>query len=662
MIIFSNIRKSFGKRTLLNEISFHVFPGERVGLVGPNGVGKSTIFKLINGEISEEKGQITIRKGARIGHLKQQFLESDFKSSIIQYTTKGVSHLDKISKQITKLEDQLHTINNDQEASDKILVRIGNLQTEYEHIGGYRLQNLAETALCGLGFQMKELSRPMQEFSGGWRMRAELARVLVSDPDLLLLDEPTNYLDLPAIEWLHDFLKSFGGTMILVSHDRFLLNSMVNITLELFQGKITKYPGNYDYYTKIRNERNHQLLAAKKNQDAKRDKMERVIERFRTKATKAAQAKSMMKKLDKLEEINAPEKQITGANIRLIDPPRCGQNIVELIDVSKSYDSKSWIYKDINLSVINGEKIGVVGTNGMGKTTLLRILAEELEIEKGKRRQGHNVEIGYHSQDYLETMNPQDNVFKIARSANTTISDSEVRSILGSFGFHGEDVQKTVEVLSGGEKVRLSLSKQLLNPPNFLLLDEPTTHLDIPSRIGLENALVQFKGTLCIVSHDIEFIRNVANIIYEVSPAGLKKYFGNYEYYREKKKNELGEEKRLNTQVKDDGKHQSTPKQKTNETAAEKKARKRREAEERQRQRGFVKPLKSKLEEIERKLAILERQEKELSANYQQDLSQEKIAEINKTVQENSYNQNILMKEWEKLSAELEKTSANLPQ
>ncbi len=660
MVIFTNVRKSFGKQNVLNDVSFHVFPGERVGLVGPNGMGKSTIFRIINNEITPDKGEIRLRKGARIGHLKQQFQPAELGRSVADYTTTGVRRLHALSGKIAAIEDRLAAGNLKAADRTKALDRLGTLQTQFEQAGGYSVHNAAETALCGLGFRMKDLTRPISEFSGGWRMRAELARVLISDPDLLLLDEPTNFLDLPAIEWLHDFLKTFAGTMILISHDRYLLNAMAAVTFELFNGRIERYPGAYEYYVKTREERNVQRLAAKKNQDQKREKMERVIERFRTKATKASQARSMMKKLEKMEEIEAPSQDITGAGIRLIDPPRCGPNIVELTDASKTYDGTNWVYRDINITVNNGEKIGVVGTNGMGKTTLLRILAGHLPIEVGKRRQGHNVVIGYHSQDYLETMNPADTVFAVAKQANPALSEAEIRRILGSFGFHGDDVSKTVEVLSGGEKVRLSLARQLLNPPNFLLLDEPTTHLDIPSRIALQDALGRFTGTVCLVSHDITFIRQVADVIYEVSESGLTKYFGDYAYYRRKKKEEA---ETVNTPGPSSPARGDTPQQtspRASETAAEKKARKRLEAQQRQKRNKVLKPLQQKLGKIERQLNLLEKREAEISLRFEDDLDAAALQQINQELQRNAFDQNQLLKEWETLSAELEVLQAEL--
>ena len=322
MLQFSSVRKSFGKKNILNDLSFHIHPGERVGMVGPNGAGKSTIFRILTNQISPDKGDYSIGKNLTLGHLKQQIENSAKSKTIIDYTQQAIPRLQEIEHSIDKAEHVLADSEATQEEQNKALDRLGRLQTEFEELGGYNIKNLAETALSGLGFTVEDFHRPMQEFSGGWQMRAELARVLIATPDILLLDEPTNYLDVPAIEWLQEYLKTYRGTMLLISHDRYLLNLLTNVTIEIFSGKATRYEGNYDKYVKMREERNMHLEAAYKNQQAKKEKLESFINRFKAKATKASQAQSRMKELEKMEEIDAPIAAIRGAKIRLTEPTR----------------------------------------------------------------------------------------------------------------------------------------------------------------------------------------------------------------------------------------------------------------------------------------------------------------------------------------------------
>ena len=374
----------------------------------------------------------------------------------------------------------------------------------------------------------------MSTFSGGWKIRAELARVLVSRPDILLLDEPTNYLDVPAVEWLKDFLRGFSGTLLLVSHDRYLLNSLTSVTLEVMGGMVTRYPGNYQKYIVDRETRHDQLQAQQKNIERKREQLERFVDRFKYKATKAAQAQSRIKQLDKLEDVEIPQMFFKRPKITLPVPPRSGNDVVAIQDASFSYDGKRNIFEHLDLRIERGDKAAFVGLNGMGKTTLLRLISGKLALTSGKLVIGHGVAIGYQSQDFTETMDPDKTIYETVRAAAVDQSEGELRNLLGGFGFPGETIEKYVKVLSGGEKVRLALARLLLRPNNFLILDEPTTHLDIYAREALEDALRNYQGTLCLVSHDITFVRNLATTIYELSPGKITRYYGNYDYYREK--------------------------------------------------------------------------------------------------------------------------------
>jgi ATP-binding cassette, subfamily F, member 3 len=665
MLQFNSVRKSYGKKHILNDLSFHIFPGERVGMVGPNGAGKSTIFKILTNQISPDKGDYSIRKNMSLGHLKQQIEESAKTMKVIEYTEMAIPRLQEIEHSMSKAEHILADSEASKEDQSKALDRLGVLQTEFEELGGYNIRNLAETALSGLGFSVSDFERPMQEFSGGWQMRAELARVLIASPNILFLDEPTNYLDVPAIEWLQEYLKSYKGTMLLISHDRYLLNLLSQVTIEIFNGKATRYEGNYDAYVKAREERNMHLGAAYKNQQAKKEKLESFINRFKAKASKASQAQSRMKELEKMEDIDAPMQAMKGAKIRLGEPSRCSPVLIELESMGKSYDGDRWIYRDISVELHNGEKIGIVGTNGMGKTTLMRIMAGDLPFEEGERKQGHNVLMGYHSQDYTQTMAPELTVYETAKEVASKTPEAQVRNLLGSFGFFGDDILKQVQVLSGGEKVRLSLAKLLLNPPNLLLLDEPTTHLDIQSREALQDALKDFKGTVCLVSHDIEFLRAVSEQIYEVSPKGFRKFHGDYEYYRSKlieeaDGKEIIQEKNTSSPVVKKEKKEKKVKlevkkeEVVSETSAERKERKRREAENRKKLGKSKGPLEKKVATLEAKIAELEEVEEGLVAQFNEDLVGEKFKEVNSQLMKVSHEKEEVEAEWELASTELE--------
>jgi ATP-binding cassette subfamily F protein 3 len=534
MIDFQNVYKSFGSQEILSDVSFRINKNERVGFVGPNGAGKSTVFSIITEETHADKGEIHIPGDARIGYLHQHLSNKSTERHLVDYVSDAVAEINELRQEIHRQEAQYRESKSETE-KEKLLNRIGHLQSRFEQLGAYELRVKAEAALSGLGFQTEDFSRPLSTFSGGWQMRANLARTLIANPDILLLDEPSNYLDVPAIEWLQKYLRSFNGTLLLVSHDRYLLQSITNITLEINGGMVTRFPGDYDFYVRERDNRNQQLEAAKKNQDRQREQMEKNIERFRAKNTKAAQAQSWMKKLDKLEDIKVPQKLNYSGTISIPKPPHCGSEIIRLENAGLSYDGEKWILKKIELTLNRGDKIGIVGYNGMGKTTLLRILSGQKDASEGKRLLGHKVVIGYQAQEFSEILPENSSAYDIVKNAAPEGSgDKEVRGTLGNFGFSGDSVHKPCSVLSGGEKIRLAFARIFINPPNFLILDEPTTHLDIAARETLQQAIADYQGTVCLVSHDIEFIRKTAKTIIAMERGGIKKYFGNYDYYLEK--------------------------------------------------------------------------------------------------------------------------------
>ena len=532
MIQFSQIQKSFGTQQVLVDVTFTVHPGERAGLVGPNGAGKSTLFEILTGNLSPDKGEATYPSNLRLAYVRQQIHGIASGVPLLDYVENAMPELNLLHAQMEELEARLPEASANEKP--RMLERLGEMQTEYEHKGGYELKNRAETILSGLGFSVQRFHDLFDSFSGGWKIRAELARNLVAQPDILLLDEPTNYLDVPAVEWLQEFLKSYKGTLLLISHDRYLLNSLTNVTLEVMGGHVTRYPGNYDRYVKDREQRHEQLIAQQRNIDRKRDQLERFVDRFRYKATKAAQAQSRQKMLDKLDDVEIPQVYVRAPKIVLPTAPRSGQEVVRIEDMSFSYDGRHDIFKNLDLRIERGDKAAFVGLNGMGKTTLLRLIAGHLAPNSGKIQIGHGVIMGYQSQDYMETMDPTKSIFDTVRQASADRSDGELRNMLGGFGFSGDNIEKQVQVLSGGEKLRLALARLLLRQNNFLLLDEPTTHLDIYARESLEEALRNYNGTLCLVSHDITFVRNLATTIFALSPEGVTRYYGNYDYYREK--------------------------------------------------------------------------------------------------------------------------------
>jgi len=525
MLEFKEVTKYFGKQTILEQASFRINSGERVGIVGPNGAGKSTLFALINGQEESDKGEIIYPKQLRLGHLRQQLNPQDTDESVLEYVLSGATEIQRIQQELQVTEQELEA------GGDEALEKLGKLEEAFQHLGGYDLKHRSETALSGLGFKEEEFGRPFAEFSGGWQMRAELARTLIANPDILLLDEPSNFLDVPAVEWLQRFIKDYEGTLLLISHDRFLLRSLTNITLEIAGAKSTRYAGDYNYYLIERESRYEQQLAAWKNNVQKREELERFIERFKAKATKARQAQSRVKLLEKMEVIDEPVALKNRSLIRIAEPPHSGHEIIRLENIGHAYDPGEFVFKDISVSINKGDRVGLIGFNGMGKTTLLRILSGVMEPSEGKRVLGHQVVSGYQSQEYAETMSPEKDMLEVVRERKPEATQAEARSLLGSFGFMRDDVYKKCSVLSGGEKIRLAFARLFIHPPNLLILDEPTTHLDIDGRRALEEALQDYKGTVVLVSHDIDFIRASANRIFSMRPGGMDVVNGDYDYF-----------------------------------------------------------------------------------------------------------------------------------
>ena len=542
MLDFQGISVHYGHQNVLANVTFRVNKGDRIGVVGPNGSGKSTLFKIILGEISTDSGELVIENSPRIGFTRQNPEPDTPDETLLEYSLRGIPGLSEMEERIHELEDRLYSSSqNDQSASSQPLLReLGDLQTKFEHLGGYDIETRVKIALGGLGFTVEEFSRPFNSFSGGWRMRAELSRVLASKPDLLLLDEPSNYLDLPAVDWLQKFLKAYDGTLMLISHDRYLLRTLTNITVEVDAGTATRYEGDLEYYLTEREVRYEHLKAAKENQDHHREQLQRFVDRFRAQATKAAQAQSRQKLIDKIDEerIVLPKRYTNSGRLRLAEPPPSGIEMFRCENLGFSYDQKNFVFRGLEFNVTRGDKLALIGYNGLGKTTLMRIIAGTREPVEGKAVLGHNVVAGYLSQEFAETIPPDLTVYRNAKNAWDAHGggpEKVFRNQLGAFGFDENDVDKPAGVLSGGEKIRLAFLRLFLTAPNFLLLDEPTTHLDMDGRRLLQDALKAYKGTILLVSHDIDFVREVATGVLEITREGLRQYPGGYDYYCEKK-------------------------------------------------------------------------------------------------------------------------------
>ena len=533
MIEFQNVSINYGTQDVLTDIDLRINAGERVGIVGPNGAGKSTLFQLILGSRQPDAGHVTLQGSPAIGFVRQHLEAAHEEESLLEYAMRGVPRLHDLEAKIHACEANVARTTDDDQRT-RLLNTLGNLQTEFEHLGGYELEARVKAALGGLGFAVEAFDRPFRTFSGGWGMRAELARILASVPDLLLLDEPSNYLDLPAVEWLQRFLRGYEGTLLIISHDRYLLRSLTRLTVEVDAGQVTRYAGDLDFYLREREGRLNNLLAAKANQDRRREQLERFINRFKASAAKASLAQSRVKMLERMEEIRIPKRLQSAGRLRLAPAPHCGAEVVRLEAVSFAYDGRPPVLRDVNLRINRGDRVAIVGYNGMGKTTLLRLLAGAREPTTGVRVLGHKVVAGYQSQDFAETIPPEITVLGCAKRAAGGKAERDLRSQLGSFGFGAEDIDKAAGVLSGGERIRLAFLQLFLTEPNFLLLDEPTTHLDLEGNETLERALKAFDGTICLVSHDVVFVRAIATSIIEITPSGLRRFPGTYDEYRER--------------------------------------------------------------------------------------------------------------------------------
>ena len=529
MIRLESVSKSYPNGVLFNNVNISINKGMRVGLVGKNGSGKSTLLKLILKEEPPDTGSIQIQKALKIGYLSQDVVEES-RLSVMDEVKRGYPKILELEKKVVKYNDLVSKNPTSVHYSESL----GKYQTNYEALGGWNLEKKINSVLSGLGFRHHQFKMSMKSFSGGWRMRVALAKILIKDPDILFLDEPTNHLDLDAIIWLESFISKWNGSLILISHDRAFLDRAINNILDIDLKKVVLYKGNYSDYKRSKKLRFEQHRASYKNQIRHIQETERFIERFRYKSSKAVQVQSRIKSLQKLDRIEAPEEDKKKIILNLPIPNRSPLKVARLKKIKKMYSNIS-VFDDISFVVERGDKFGLVGQNGAGKSTLLKILAEVESINSGQFILGDNVRTAYYSQHQLEILNYEDTVFDCINNKNTGKNETELRTFLGAFLFSGSSIDKKVNVLSGGEKARLALASILVQPVHFLLLDEPTNHLDMVSRSVLEKALIKFTGSIICISHDRHFLNKVTNKICEVDKKQLKIYDGNYDYYVWKK-------------------------------------------------------------------------------------------------------------------------------
>ena len=623
-----NITVSFGGETLFDQISFRLAKGDHVGLIGKNGAGKSTLLKLMTLENQPTSGSFALEKNCKIGYLPQD-LDFDNGRSVLEEAYLAFEEIKKVEirqEEIHKIMEE--TQDFESQSYMEVLDELNELNNRFEMIGGYHYQSQTEKILLGLGFTINDLNASTDTFSGGWRMRIELAKLLLKDNDILLLDEPTNHLDIESIIWLEQFLKNFKGALVMVSHDRMFLDQITNRTIEILHQRIFDFKKPYSKYMEIRKELRTQQLAAQKNQEKQIQQTEKLIERFRAKASKASMAQSLIKKLDKIDRIEIDPEESRKIKFEFSISHQPGKIILEAKDISKSFGDKH-VLDSVNIDIERGEKIAFVGQNGQGKSTLAKILVGELE-SNGKVRLGHNVQIGYFAQNQSTYLDGKKTVLESAQDSATPENRIKVRDLLGAFLFPGDAVDKKVHVLSGGERNRLALCKLLLQPFNVLVMDEPTNHLDIASKNVLKEALKKFKGTLILVSHDRDFVQGLCEKVISFKQREVKTFLGDINAYLEDQK--FSSIKELEKKSKDQIKKPIKEKENSYERQKE------------------IRGAQQKISKLERQISDLEKEIKkidfDLEINYETTISQTNFFDTYQTKKRDLEN---LMKKWEKL-------------
>ncbi len=628
-----NITVSFGGETLFDSISFRLGKGDRVGLIGKNGAGKSTLLKLLAKENNPTSGTFALEKNCQIGYLPQD-LDFENGRTVLEEAYLAFEEIIKVERRQEEIHEFMgKTQDYESQAYMDVLDELTELNTRYEMIGGYHYQAQTEKILLGLGFTMEDLNAPTDTFSGGWRMRIELAKLLLKENDILLLDEPTNHLDIESIIWLEQFLKKYKGALVMVSHDRMFLDQVTNRTIEIVQQRIFDFKKSYSEYMLLRHELRAQQQAAQKNQEKQIQQTEKLIERFRAKASKASMAQSLIKKLDKIDRIEIDPEENRKIKFEFGISHQPGKIILETQNISKAYDDKQ-VLNGVDMEVVRGEKIAFVGQNGQGKSTLAKIIVDEISYE-GEVKLGHNVELGYFAQNQSTYLDGSKTVLESAEDSATPENRTKVRDLLGSFLFQGDAVEKKVSVLSGGERNRLALCKLLLQPFNVLIMDEPTNHLDIASKNVLKEALRNFKGTLILVSHDRDFVQGLCEKVVSFKDREVKPFLGDINAYLEYQKLSSLKELEKKTPVVRQEKKESDP-------ASFEKQKEQRAAQQ-------------KIEKVEKKIARLEKEIKEidfeLEIEYDKTIAQPNFFD-HYQAKKNELEQ--LMQTWEALQATLE--------
>ena len=625
MLNIHNLSVSFSGEYLFKEISFKLISGDRVGLIGKNGAGKSTLLKLLSKETEMDSGSIAYEKDLKIGFLKQDI---DFEKgrTVLEEAYQAFSEIKSLEKRQNKINTQLsERIDYESDSYLDLINDLSDVNDRYELIGGYNYQGHTEKILQGLGFNRDDFQKNTNTFSGGWRMRIELAKLLLQSNDLLLLDEPTNHLDIESIIWLENFLKLFSGAVVIVSHDKMFLNNVTNRTIDISLGRIYDFNKPYSKYLVLREEIKSQQISAQKNQEKHIQHTEKLIQKFKAKASKASMAQSLMKKIEKIDriEVDQDDNSVMKLNFNISINP--GKVVTEIENLSKNYGDNK-VLSDINLLIERKSKIAFVGQNGQGKSTLAKIMVGELKPSSGNSKLGHNVQIGYFAQNQAEYLDGSKTVLQtMIDSANET-NRSKVRDVLGSFLFKGDDVEKYVRVLSGGERNRLALAKLLLQPFNVLVMDEPTSHLDIKSKSVLKQALVKFDGTLILVSHDRDFLQNITNKVYEFKSHNIREYLGDIDFYLNQRKIEDFREIEKKEKV------VSIKKDKNIDNSKERELKKR------------ISNIESKISRLENEISITD---KNLQDDYEKTISKDNFFAV---YEKKKSDLDSLMKQWEKLS------------
>ena len=637
MLNIHQLAIAFQGDDLFENISFRLQSGNRIGLIGKNGAGKSTLLKIISGELEYDSGQISFeKKDLKIGFLKQD-IDFTYGRTILEESYEAFSEIKSLERQLEKINVQLsERTDYESQIYHELMVDLNEIQHQYEILGGYNYQGETEKILIGLGFKRSDFDKLTDTFSGGWRMRIELAKLLLQKNDILLLDEPTNHLDIESIIWLEQFLKNCPGAVVIVSHDKMFLDNVTNRTIEIVLGQIYDMPKSYSKYLKLRAEQKALQISAQKNQQKQIEHTEKLIEKFRAKATKATMAQSLIKKLDKIDRIRVDEDDNSVMSVKFPISINPGKVVLEIKNISKSYGDLE-VLKDVDLMIERGQKIAFVGQNGQGKSTLAKILVGELSA-KGHLNLGHNVQLGYFAQNQAEYLDGKKTVLNTMIDAANETNRSKVRDILGAFLFRGETVDKYVSVLSGGERNRLALAKLLLQPLNVLVMDEPTNHLDIQSKNVLKAALKNFAGTLVLVSHDREFLQGLNDVIYEFKDQKIKPYLGDINFYLEQRQlQNLREVEKKTTEIK-------IKKKSDNKLSYESQKK--------------LKSLQNRLSKLEASIAFIEKEIKEtdleLEINYEATVS---VTNFFDTYQAKKTELEGLMKHWEALTESIENQS-----